>query len=220
MGWQGASVPSSSRPPTKNEERALSLGRERLRTLAPQDMAQRSGASLQALGAAGSVLTLSCLGRSYDVHYPEGTAWYAEAEEPTPPRPAIHILLLHYLAQADGAPLAGRWVAFRELPDGLIYDQAFRARVEPPLLAAFAARLGHFATAAQALSGTELAFGDMAFEFRALPRLPLAAILHAGDEELPPTANILFDATAGHYLPTEDLAILGGLLVGALLRGG
>jgi hypothetical protein len=30
--------------------------------------------------------------------------------------------------------------------------------------------------------------------------------------------NILFDSAAGHYLPTEDLSAVGGMLSGRLLR--
>jgi hypothetical protein len=125
---------------------------------------------------------------------------------------------LHYLAHADGYPLAGRWVAFRELPDGLVYDGAFRARVEPPLKRAFCPRLDRFSRAAQALGGRPLAFGDAAFLFDAFPRLPMAVILYRGDDELPSTASVLYDGAAGHYLPTEDLAVLGGLLVGSLTK--
>jgi len=51
-----------------------------------------------------------------------------------------------------------------------------------------------------------------------LPRVHLAIILHRGDEEFPPAVSVLFDGAAGHYLPTDDLAVACGLLVGALLR--
>jgi len=43
--------------------------------------------------------------------------------------------------------------------------------------------------------------------------------VYLGDEELPPAVRLLYDASAGHYLPTEDLAVLGGMLVGRLIAG-
>ncbi len=47
-----------------------------------------------------------------------------------------------------------------------------------------------------------------------LPRSPRNLILHEGDEEFPPAAaNILFDAHAASYLPTEDYAHLPALII-------
>jgi hypothetical protein len=41
----------------------------------------------------------------------------------------------------------------------------------------------------------------------------------AGDDEFPAQASVVFDAAAGHYLPAEDLAGLGGLLARRLTGG-
>ena len=40
----------------------------------------------------------------------------------------------------------------------------------------------------------------------------MSIILYRGDDEFPAKANILFDDAAEHYLPTEDLAVLGEIL--------
>ena len=67
------------------------------------------------------------------------------------------------------------------------------------------------------MGGSPLSFGDSAFAFEVLPRLYMAIIFYQGDEEFPPAVSALFDSAASHYLPTEDLAILGGMLTGKLL---
>ena len=54
----------------------------------------------------------------------------------------------------------------------------------------------------------------------ALPRLDVAAVVWAGDDEEPGEARVLFDAHAGHYLPAEDLAGLGGQLAHRLTAAG
>ena len=54
--------------------------------------------------------------------------------------------------------------------------------------------------------------------FRVLPRVRVAAILHLGDDEFPAEASLLFDASVRHYLPIEDVAVLGGLVAGELIR--
>ena len=74
--------------------------------------------------------------------------------------------------------------------------------------------------AAKALGGESLTYGDAAFLFPMFPRLRLAVVLYLADEEFSASANVLFDAAAGHYLPTEDLAVLGGMLAGQLIKAG
>ena len=135
-----------------------------------------------------------------------------------PAHPSVAIALLHYLLTADGAPAADRWVTFRELPDGLFYAQAFAGHEEALLAERFGQDLAAFRTAAAALGGQPLDLADASFRFQALPRLALAVLLWEGDEEFPAQARILFDAHAGHYLPTEDLSGLGDWLAHRLTR--
>ena len=156
------------------------------------------------------------LGREYLVSYPDGQVCLAESKEPA--KHAHRLIALHYLAHADGSAIADRWVSFRELPDGLVYDTAFRGRVEPPLIQGFSADLARFRKAALRLGGAGIEFGDMGYAIDVLPRVRMAVIFYLGDDELPPAVSVLYDSSAGAYLPTEDLAVLGGLLVGALFR--
>ena len=63
-----------------------------------------------------------------------------------------------------------------------------------------------------------MSFGDASFLFRVLPRLWMAVVLYLADDEFGASANVLFDGAADHYLPTEDLAVLGGMLSSRLIR--
>ena len=76
------------------------------------------------------------------------------------------------------------------------------------------------ASAVERMGGESLELGDAAYVFRALPQLPLAVVWWAGDEELSAEASVLFDATVGHYLPTDGLAILGRMLCRKLVKLG
>jgi hypothetical protein len=147
---------------------------------------------------------------------PGGPAEQSEqGEQGGPAHVAVAILLLHYLLLADGAPPADTWSAYRELPDGLFYAASFADRAEAPLTRAFAgapAGLDAFRAAARAAGGDALTLGDASFRFVALPRVDVAVLVWAGDDEEPGEARVLFDANAGHYLPAEDLAGLGGQL--------
>jgi hypothetical protein len=126
--------------------------------------------------------------------------------------------MMHYLLTADGTPLGADWIAFRNLPGGLGYYGAFQGRASLRLAHAFGTDLPAFERAAQALGGERLSFGDASFSFRLLPRVWLATVLYLADDEFSASANVLFDAAASHYLPTEDLAVLGGILAGRLVK--
>lgn len=223
----------SSASQTPRRTASLSLARERLRAMHPMDIAYRAhvrycrkedtGGPAPRAGAAEGThpqaeghFDLPFLNRHFHVTYPGGLVKPADGK--APPQHAPSLLMLHYLAHADGHQMADRWAAFRELPNGLMYHRAFRARVEPPLLAAFGSQPNLFRSASRAIGGSPIDFGDAGFMFSVLPRIRMAIILHLGDEELPPAIRVLYDGAAGHYLPAEDLAVLGGLLVGALLK--
>ncbi len=190
------------------EGRALALARQQLAQRDPRELARRAGVAYDDRGEGQGLFVLPFIGQPLQVTFPDGRALA---------RDAVTLLLLHYLLRADGYPLGDRWIAFRELEDGLLYDQAFRSRLEPALLHAFAHDLERFEQAARALGGSPLALGDKAFSLDVLPRIRMALIFYRGDEEFPPGVSVLFDSAASHYLPTEDLAILGGMLAGKLM---
>lgn len=142
---------------------------------------------------------------------------------------SIAILLLHYLLTADAAPEAGHWATFRELPDGLFYAQAFAAHAEAPLAAIVAEsqrdgevnrRIRRLRENGANIGASDLDLADAALRLQALPRVPVAVLLWKGDDESPGQARILFDGSAHHYLPTEDLAGMGDWLAHQLVRGG
>jgi hypothetical protein len=198
------------------EEQVLALAREQLKVRPPDQIQRCAGVSyLPGPGATGT-FQLPFLRRSYRVSYPDGVV--TDANTGAPAAFTYTALALHYLARADGHPLADRWIAFRDLPDGMMYDRAVRARTEPPLVRLFDKDPERLGTAARKLDGSPITFGDMAFVFCVLPRIRMALVLNAGDDEFPTAANILYDGAAGHYLYTDDLAVLAGILVGQLLK--
>jgi hypothetical protein len=161
-------------------------------------------------------------GRPHRVTHPDGAVQVvnpAHAEEtPRDAHVSIQIVLLHYLLTANGTPPADRWLSFRELPDGLFYAQAFAGHAEGLLAEKLGANLDGFRRAAEALGGTCLDLANAAYRFQAFPRLAVAVLLWEGDEDFPAQARILFDAHAGHYLPTEDLSGVGDWLAHRLVR--
>jgi hypothetical protein len=198
-------------PPQRRFADALAKARGEWAAADAAACAARAGCELSAGG-----VTVPLLGAPHLVTHPDGEV----GDGSRPAHTAVAILLLHYLLGADGTPPAGTWSAYRELPDGLFYAASFARRAEEPLARAFAASAGvfdGFRAAARALGGDALTLGDASFRFVALPRVDVAVVIWAGDDEEPGEARVLFDASAGHYLPAEDLAGLGGQLTQRLV---
>ncbi len=183
----------------------------------PRQAAARTDAGFTSAPDGAGQVTLPFFGKTYRVSHPAGPL--VEADSGREASPTAQMLLLHHLLTADGAQATGEWVSFHELPDGRVYQAAFAGRSLAPLSAAFGMDATGFAAAAGKIGGLPMRLGDSSFWFRVFPRLAVAAVLWLGEEDLPGSVNILFDAAAGRLLPTEDLAGVGGMLSGMLLRG-
>jgi hypothetical protein len=202
--------------PRTSEERyapALEKALAEWKKADPQETAWKAGAEFDFQSRTAS---LKLTGDTYLISHPDGAVQLKDSDAEVPI--TTRILLFHYLLTADGTPPAGRWVAFRELPDAMVYDPAFQGRASQRVRGRFGADLDAFHRAAKALDADRLDFGDASYLFRALPRVWLAVVVYRGDEEFSPSANVLFDAAAANYLPTEDLAVLGGYLASKLVH--
>jgi hypothetical protein len=192
--------------------------RKELATTDPVVLAARTGTQFSKSEDGHGHFLLEYLGQSYHISYPDFEARDVEAGQEC--APGLRFLFLHYFHKADGTRLADRWIAYRELPDGMFYFHAFQGYTATPLVKAFANDLSSFRQAASLAGGEALSHGDAGFLFRPLPRVPMAVVYWQGDDEFPPNASVLFDASAGHYLSTDGLAVLGRELCRCLIRLG
>jgi len=192
--------------------------REELAAIDGVVLAARSGAIYRKLGESHGELSLNYFDQAHVISYPQLQA--CEAATGKECSPGLLFLFLHYLHIADGTPPADRWISYRELPDGMFYSQAFQGYSGARLVQTFDNELGTFKEAATEAGGEELSLGDAAFMFQALPRLPLGVVYWLGDEEFAPYANVLFDASASHYLSTDGLAVLGRELCDKIIDQG
>jgi len=179
-------------------------------------LAARSGAKYKRLDEGRGELRLTLWGQGYLVIYPEFIAYEEESGEIC--SPWRQALFLHYLRTADGQPLADRWVSLREIEGGEFYHRASQGYSGDRLAKHFGNDIEAFRLAAERAGGERRDLGDAFYSFLALPRLPLVVIYWKGDEEFPPTAQVLFDASAGHYLPVDLLSLLGSELCDRIIR--
>jgi len=116
-------------------------------------------------------------------------------------------ILLSHFSRAEPRKKTGRLINFRDLPGGYAYENAFVCRAVQPLSETFGEEPEKLIRAGKALDGNTKSFGEVSIEIPSLPLIPLVYILWAKGE-FPASANVLFDESASHFLPTEDLAVL------------
>jgi hypothetical protein len=188
---------------------------EALQDVEPHRLADLYGAQFEPTDEGGGQFYLALWGREISISYPEFTPRLVkEGKEVSPMDQA---LLLYYLTSADGTPLSERWISFADLPDGRFYNRAFQGYTGDELARAFKNDIRAFEGAALLAGGKPFALGDAAFTFQALPRVPLLAVFWLGDEDFSSTCQVLFNASASHYLPTDAYAILGSTLTRRLI---
>ncbi len=191
------------------ELRALLVGIE------PAVLAARAGGDLE-----GNTIYLQFWGKPVCLASPKYTALDATTWRPL--RSDEELLLLYYLTTADGALETGQWISFADLPGGRFYNQAFQGYTGHELAKAFGSDKAAFERAAASLDGRLYPLGDAAFQFHILPHVALLIVYWQGDEGdesivFPASCQVLFDSSAGHYLPTDACAVLGSTLTRRLI---
>jgi hypothetical protein len=166
--------------------------------------------------AEDSGFQLRFLGEDYFVSYPDAQSHHI-ADENREAEIELKILLLHYLIWSRKIPLSGELISFRDLPSSVAYHGAFLERAVYPVAETFASDSTGFKKVATSLGGNAIKHGDAAFSIPVLPQIPLVYVLWLGDDEIPSSANILFDSSASAHLPTEDLAGLGEITTSRLI---
>ncbi len=201
-------------PKQKNYQQAFDLARTALKEMDLQERAERAGANYSR-GKDGEKIRIPFFSESYEIHLPQ-VDFYSLSQKAV--SLVSRVLMLHYLLQSDGTPVSGRWVAYKEVPGALLYGAVFARRVTEPLEKKFGRSARLFREAGLRLGGEPGPTGDASLFLRVFPRVPLYLVLWEGDEEFPPKVQFLFDSTVHHYLPLEDMVVLGQMAAGRLIR--
>ncbi|OGS41467.1 MAG: hypothetical protein A3K67_04000 [Euryarchaeota archaeon RBG_16_62_10] len=190
--------------PTQDE--VLDIAWKNLRHIPPQSLAADSGAKLM---SGGKRLLFGLMDRQCSVDLVTKEIVYA-SERPTAFNLYLQILVLHYLAGAGKAQVANRLVSFRDFEGGALYYSAFKERAIDVIAKEFGTKPEILKHIGEVLRAESVRTGTVGMKIHFFPKLPVVVALWVGDEEVPASANILFDANAGKMLPTEDLSVVGG----------
>ena len=145
---------------------------------------------------------LEAWGDPYEV-YPREAEIRPGRPEVLPPSMEMGLAIVFYLMQSQDLPLANEWVSEKDIPGGVNFFQGPHAIPGPLVAQRFGDDLAAFRRVCRSLGGEEAELGDAGFIFRIHPRIPVAVLLWAADDEFPAAVKLLFDRTIGRHLPLD-----------------
>lgn len=132
-----------------------------------------------------------------------------------PPKDFLAIILLHYeVRKFHGLPdVTGKWVDFREFTGVEGYESAFRARVINTVTRKFGKSPDLLFESLKRFPGEKASQGDVGIILEPLAGVRLLVLLWKGDDEFPPEANVLFDASMRGIFCIEDAIVLAEITI-------
>ncbi len=196
---------------------------EELRTLDPADVGRRT---LTAYDPEEEAYRIQLLQREYRIRPSERSI--SKGTDPAGPTRDRYgevlfdeaLVLVFYLLRAREVPLAGRQHTEKDLPGGETFFRGPHELARRPVVKRFGRDPEAFHQAAAALGGERLDFGDAAYRFQALPRVPIDYILWAEDDEFPARLTIAFDPTISEHFPLDVIWALVNLTTRRLVEAG
>ena len=132
--------------------------------------------------------------------------------------PAAKIIVMRFLISGQYVKGTGKFLTFREIPWGEVYFKPFEGRCLTRLKYAFGFKLDKFAEGMEKLGAVKQSFGDVSYEFEFINGLHVRFIMWAGDDEFPPSSQILFEDNFPYAYKAEDLAHVGDISITTLKR--
>lgn len=166
--------------------------------------------------------TLRMLGKEFLITWPEFSvrrkdeedAQYAAILEGVPAR----IMAIRMIANGVAAQGTGKFLTYREVPWGTVYLQQFTGRCINRLAFSYGNNLDKFREIMERMGAVKLSLGDASYEFEFLNNHFVRFILWAGDDEFPPSAQILFSDNFPLSFSAEDMAVMGDITIGTMKK--
>ncbi len=127
------------------------------------------------------------------------------------------ILVLRYLGHEGPLKPSGELISFRDLPSGMFYWGPFRERSAAMLEKRIGNDTDLLRTRLDRFDWESYHAGDLGAVIHAVGAIRLYLIYRRGDEEFPPSAEILFDSVLRRVYSGEDAAVLAQRICAGLV---
>ena len=182
----------------------------------PHMMAERTGS---AWNEESSSFTLSFMGRSYRIAWPEASFEAADRNEAGSALLETNqakILVLRFLLEGAALKSSGKYLTYREVPWGEVYIRQFTGRCISRLAFSYGNRIDDYRARMTRLGAVPIGDSDAGFSLEVFDGYEVRFLLWAGDDEFPPSAQILFSDNFAAGFHAEDLVVVAEVIIGSL----
>lgn len=164
------------------------------------------------ISADNGVFSVTLLGKTYQI---AENARITDGQGSDPALP-LQTFLLRYLLEGKNIPALGSWKTFREMPWGELYIKPYTGRVLTRAAFTFGTRVEAFVKAAEKMGALPVNHGDAGFEFALVGDYKIRLLVWTGDEEFPPSAQVLYSDNFEEGFAPEDRVVAGDILITAI----
>lgn len=160
------------------------------------------------------VFTVVFMGSTYEISFPDYKISHKEDEKgvyPLEEAMNAKIFMVRYLSEKAKTLSSGKFLTYREVPWGEVYFRQFQGRCLMRLAFSYGNKLEAFKKVMTAMGAKPLEQGDCAFELEFMEGFFIRLILWEGDDEFPPSSQILFSDNFAVTFAAEDLAVAGDI---------
>ena len=166
-----------------------------------------------------SRFSLRVLGTEYSVPHPMFALLDSDGKEAADPYEKI--LFLRYLCEGKYFPAQGKRLSYNEFPWGSVYYRNFEGRCLRRCAHVLGGDLDNFVKMIKnnpGLHAESQNIGDASYRLEFINGLYIIIVLWRGDDEFPPSAQLLFDDNFVFAFTAEDLAVAGEVLADRLKK--
>lgn len=182
----------------------------------PKEIAARLGISYD---EEQKYFTLKFLGTVYQISWPDFQVSH-EADDmgfyPLETMTYARTLTIRFLLNGAEASGTGKFKTYREMPWGEVYLRQFDGRCIKRLAFSYGNRIKDFQAIMEHMHCVPVKHGDIAYQLEIFPDYLVQMILWEGDDEFPPSSQILFSDTFPISFQAEDMAVMGDVIIGSL----
>lgn len=167
----------------------------------------------------GKFFKLSFLGSAYEISYPDFEVRHLEDDRRYYPLEEMiyaKILTIRFLISGCTSKGSGNYKTYREMPWGEVYLRQFDGRCIKRFAFSYGNRLSDFHKIMQHIEAVPVKHGDAAYEIEIFPNYFVQMILWEGDDEFPPSSQILFSDNFPISFQAEDMAVMGDVIIGSM----
>ena len=191
------------------EEVPFSYYENLFRDLDPAEAAMRTGTKWD-----GKEFYVNLLGREYAISHPEYAIRVLDGGK-LPPLPT-QTFLLRYLLEGKAVSNKGTWLTFREMPWGELYIKPYTGRVLTRAAFTFGTRIAAFRAACEKMGAMAVNHGDAGFQFDFIGGYRIQILVWEGDDEFPPSAQVLYTDNFAEGFAAEDRVVAGDILISTI----